>query len=40
MKTNYYMNTSLVFRTYLAIMLLVDKISEALDQGECVVGVF
>ena len=26
--------------TYLAIMMLVDKITEALDQGECVVGVF
>ena len=26
--------------TYLAIMMLVDKITEALDQGESVVGVF
>ena len=26
--------------TYLAIMMLVDKITEALGQGECVVGVF
>ena len=26
--------------TYLAIMMLVDKITEAYDQGECVVGVF
>ena len=26
--------------TYLAIMMLVDKSTEALDQGECVVGVF
>ena len=26
--------------TYLAIMVLVDKITEALDQGEGVVGVF
>ena len=26
--------------THLAIMMLVDKITEALDQGECVVGVF
>ena len=26
--------------TYLAVMMLVDKITEALDQGECVVGVF
>ena len=26
--------------TYLAIMMLVDKIMEALDQGESVVGVF
>ena len=26
--------------THLAIMMLVDKIIEALDQGECVVGVF
>ena len=26
--------------TYLAIMMLVDKIIETLDQSECVVGVF
>ena len=38
------MNISLGFRrgkaTHLAIMMLVDKITEALDQGENVVGVF
>ena len=26
--------------TYLAIMMLLDKITKALDQGECVIGVF
>ena len=26
--------------TYLALLLLVDKITEALDKGECVVGIF
>ena len=44
MTTNYYMNISLGFKkgklTHLAIMMLVDKITEALDQGESVVGVF
>ena len=26
--------------TYMALLLLVDKITEALDKGECVVGIF